>query len=1714
MRTSFIAALVIPIAVALLAGCGEVDQTTPTPKPTTAAAVAAGSDADGSTWGEELASLRPAAASITWHEWTLPLNEWGNIQERRVMTGAALDEYDELVVLERLGDANPKEASLWPTVFTLSTATDMVHVEVDGTRTIEAGEMSPAQIRYSEDAYDTYMRQAYAYSRGNLKPGLIRRDPLEPFTGEYDVDIFYWPAEDLDLGRDLERMSFDSMNAIWFPEPVRPHSRGATTGGWNWGYFSGQTSTQLAPGREAGKRISDVAHITLHEWLHQTAHMRWQLGYFGLPGQYDAGNYNAGSHLYYQHYIITPRMWRAMHRRDAHQAAPNKPKLRSAGYLLDWLICGQFEGNDRDAIARDVVHQVWTNIQIQGRALTPEEKSFPESEAILLPDEGDELMGNTWVRHTPTRDLFKQDAYDEELDMVFLRRDGNRGAFPVPRKNVFAYASTYVWSPEDQDAVVWAGCMTPFKLYLNAEECLRSGRGTAQDEAVRNVRLRTGWNRVLVLTTDQAEEHWYFSVKFTDRDRNDLPGLKVSATRPPELDPDAILTADDAEPSVPPIETTYYSWEGDVADDWWGALPILNEQHFEALFGQKGVRIDGSRDLGRPVPGPDRSGHDKTILIDVSAIADIRSRVAAERDSYDYLLNNLINHSIETTALIRYTHPETGKSRDLLFVRIDMVEPFIELIEVADPRPLRDSIIGTIMRDTKQAVVFETYLGEPLPANELALLTVRDADLALRAWPSVPRVVRGQPLMLNLEASYVPAQAGHAINLENIELRLERRLRAETADTVRTGDVYTRSLVNLLPGETLTMEAPIDTTALPAGVVNYTGSISYTRDGTPHVLERPVPVHVLDPVSVTLNIDGSSLLTSPHATACVVVHNNLSTRARGTLRLELPEGWTASPATERFTLDEQDDETRVEFELTLPPDAASTTHVLRAVAEVGAATGVTSQAAHQVQVALGDALVHEDFEHAIPSDFAHPHGLYKVELARDEYDVPIAFKGSTCLKVQDGGGSRYGYVRMFGTDRFWPAGRRKPHTTYTYDTNDYPIVEWWMRSDGRDANLGVHVRLDTDRGQQYYGVLLHGLWEQHWDFSRRLDTVDFPTDRRWHKITINLDELLDNYLGNEPHIVRELRFGDTRVFASGWWFAPHKYRHYIDEFSIRKARPDEQYAQAKDVLSLEGEDRPPAFESRTPTDGLLLTVRPRDVSTTQSDEILLDGWYASTGIAPLSVPGRPADGSVAVKLVDENGKDVFDDQPDGWLLLSPPKRRPDRDADREPRPVILLELKPGESVRWTSRRDGALRIDETITDYMKSKGLEPLVPAGRYTLTARVIHGAPDKPELEPTGWQGEIVSNTVNLIIEPSPTKDELLAQLESPYPRDRARAVTALWKGNHVDTLPTIVKTLDDADATVRLNAVCAIAEFAGSDPSRPSGPSRDAADEAQAPRLSDELKAALEPTVAPLIKALGDDNWRVGEYAGFALAEIGDPRGIEPLTEQLENDSPWIRHRAADALAEYQLYMPVDPTDEGGRNVAVQAALEAFDRLVAATDNEMPSTRLHALQAARRFVGRPTGADENNAVARDAFVPVIRKAFGDPCWSLRAEAAKAAAEWPEADFSEELTAMLTDLDWVAREALAKALGELGNKRGDLAVNTARAEAEAKGETLSDEQVSTIALEAKQPQIDMLTKLLSDERIEVRWAAVQALHGLKTGKSIEELTGHDANSWRVQTN
>jgi len=220
--------------------------------------------------------------------------------------------------------------------------------------------------------------------------------------------------------------------------------------------------------------------------------------------------------------------------------------------------------------------------------------------------------------------------------------------------------------------------------------------------------------------------------------------------------------------------------------------------------------------------------------------------------------------------------------------------------------------------------------------------------------------------------------------------------------------------------------------------------------------------------------------------------------------------------------------------------------------------------------------------------------------------------------------------------------------------------------------------------------------------------------------------------------------------------------------------------------------------------------------------------------------------------------------------------------------------------------------------------------------------------------------------------------------------------------------------------------------------------------------------------------------------------------------------MRRQAARALGEYWLHMPPDPEDTAGREAASQAAAYILKHLLDATGNELIATRLFSYRAARRLIGKPLGGGEGETITAEDFDPFIHKAFSDPYWEIQVDAASWAVKRPQTNFDAELAAQMTSHHFSVRNRLPASLAQLANARAALAVAKAREE----NSELTDEEAAAIALEAKQPYIDGLMTMLHDRRITVRWAAVTALRSLDTGKTVEELTGHDEHYWRCLTN
>jgi LmbE family N-acetylglucosaminyl deacetylase len=126
--------------------------------------------------------------------------------------------------------------------------------------------------------------------------------------------------------------------------------------------------------------------------------------------------------------------------------------------------------------------------------------------------------------------------------------------------------------------------------------------------------------------------------------------------------------------------------------------------------------------------------------------------------------------------------------------------------------------------------------------------------------------------------------------------------------------------------------------ALPSGLVGLELTADVVHRYADRVYgEREDPLAVLPVLGVWLEPGVAVFPQGSRSTRAFLarVRNNTATQQTGTLRLALPSGWQASPASASFTLEEQGAEASIRFEVT-PPAAsrtASERHTIQAVAE-------------------------------------------------------------------------------------------------------------------------------------------------------------------------------------------------------------------------------------------------------------------------------------------------------------------------------------------------------------------------------------------------------------------------------------------------------------------------------------------------------------------------------------------------------------------------------------------------------------------------------------------------------------------------------------------------------------------------------------------------------------------------------------------------------------
>lgn len=236
-----------------------------------------------------------------------------------------------------------------------------------------------------------------------------------------------------------------------------------------------------------------------------------------------------------------------------------------------------------------------------------------------------------------------------------------------------ARATTWVYSPRDQNVRMWIGQNDGASIWLNGE-CIRGGAYYSQGEfADRNLAstiatvapLKTGWNEIQLIVESlpaPLDSGWGFSVALCGWWNQPLPGLACVNRRP---------ETDVVEKTRPAPLGTHFAW-ADVKDDFWRLLPRLSTGDLQELSGIRDLTMQGS--INGAV------GHVALLSPSRAEDATYRSLTTAWRDGedHDYTFNNVLNWEREGTLAIRYT--KDGRPRDLLLVRPEAAEPFITLL--------------------------------------------------------------------------------------------------------------------------------------------------------------------------------------------------------------------------------------------------------------------------------------------------------------------------------------------------------------------------------------------------------------------------------------------------------------------------------------------------------------------------------------------------------------------------------------------------------------------------------------------------------------------------------------------------------------------------------------------------------------------------------------------------------------------------------------------------------------------------------------------------------------------------------------------------------------------------------------------------------------------------------------------------------------------------
>ena len=526
------------------------------------------------------------------------------------------------------------------------------------------------------------------------------------------------------------------MQAGWIFEP--PDSEVPVRGTYDYSVGTAGHGSSHAGGVDCGVSGAGGAQIGatrgwevfLHEWNHE---FDWVCVFAGqapgFPVTHDSDGcgkqpiVNMGcGHRSAMHYYINQMQYRRHEAAEPELAgnhikpwsvAELTPLAAAAGDLEKWLV----EGNWMKADEVANLKKEWAAARQKQPAKTPDWPDWLRArwnrvkviDRLASPKEADLVIDPGAV---------KWRKFESKTDFVDLLKE-----FPKAPEKCVVYAQTFIWSPKKQETRLWLGFNPTMAAWLNGRKiydgqyyaCAKWEDLNRTDMLACTARLESGWNR-FVAKVERGGKGWGCSVGLTALDDQNRPveGLKYQNSVPSKL----------AALYQPPKAGPLYKWD-DVRDDYVEMLPTLTGQDLQRLTGIAGLKVK-----------------DDIFYLDVGA-APAGARVLAADPAKtpapkDRDLNNFLNWDSEAVAAIRCQ--KDGKTRDLLLVRPEYFDEYLELLKEGDAGLAgagpKDRILGTMKIENpaypstgnragrRYVLVIETFLGD-YPLDEEDLLDVK-----------------------------------------------------------------------------------------------------------------------------------------------------------------------------------------------------------------------------------------------------------------------------------------------------------------------------------------------------------------------------------------------------------------------------------------------------------------------------------------------------------------------------------------------------------------------------------------------------------------------------------------------------------------------------------------------------------------------------------------------------------------------------------------------------------------------------------------------------------------------------------------------------------------------------------------------------------------------------------------------------------------------------